>query len=143
MLGLASMAVKYVCMLLAAAWCVDISVAQTAGAPAPTATPTLYQRPNNSDCVTSTSSTTNYFPLEFQISSSSSSTPQQDQINVSNASQRQVCAYRPPAWNLGGCCAQVTVAQDFTVQYMDSYKVKTAAQHLQALASLCSELQVK
>lgn len=85
-------------MLLAAAWYAGSAVAQTAGAPAPSATPTLYQRPNNSDCVTSTSSTTNYFPLEFQISSSSSSSPQQDQVNV-------------------------TVAQDFTVQYMDSYKI--------------------
>lgn len=141
------MALTYMCVLLAAAWYADTAVAQTATAPAPNATPTLYQRPNNSDCVTSTSSITNYFPLEFQISSSSSSSPQQNQVNVSSASDRRVhiqlnrIAYQPPARSCWGCCVQVTVAQDFTVQYMGSYKVKTAAQHLHALTVLCSDLQ--
>ncbi|DBA71969.1 hypothetical protein WJX79_005778 [Trebouxia sp. C0005] len=87
--------------LLSATCCVGVALAQTAGAPAPVAaTPTLYQRPNNSDCVTTTSSVTNYFPLQFQIAGSSTGTTQQAQVNV-------------------------TVAQDFTVQYMDSYKIVT------------------
>jgi len=68
---------------LSAACCVGVALAQTAGAPAPVAaTPTLYQRPNNSDCVTTTSSVTNFFPLQFQIAGSSTGTPQQAQVNV-------------------------------------------------------------
>lgn len=69
--------------LLSATCCVGVALAQTAGAPAPVAaTPTLYQRPNNSDCVTTTSSVTNYFPLQFQIAGSSTGTTQQAQVNV-------------------------------------------------------------
>jgi len=73
----------YLFTLLSAACCVGVVLAQTAGAPAPVAaTPTLYQRPNNSDCVTTTSSVTNYFPLQFQIAGSSTGTTQQAQVNV-------------------------------------------------------------
>ena len=73
----------YLLALLSAACCVGVVLAQTAGAPAPVAaTPTLYQRPNNSDCVTTTSSVTNFFPLQFQIAGSSTSTTQQAQVNV-------------------------------------------------------------
>ncbi|KAL3130726.1 hypothetical protein ABBQ38_000073 [Trebouxia sp. C0009 RCD-2024] len=83
-------------MLLAACFAVSVH-SQSVAAPA-IATPQLYQRPNNSDCVASTSSSTNYFPLQFQIAGGSST--EEDRVNV-------------------------TVAQDFTVQYMDTYKVVT------------------
>ena len=62
--------------------CFALSVhGQSAAAPASSASvPTLYQRPNNSDCVASASSSTNYFPLQFQIAGSSSS--EEERVNV-------------------------------------------------------------
>lgn len=62
--------------------CFALSVhGQSAAAPASSASvPTLYQRPNNSDCVASASSSTNYFPLQFQIVGSSPA--EEDRVNV-------------------------------------------------------------
>lgn len=65
-------------LLLAACFAVSVH-SQTVPAPA-VATPLLYQRPNNSDCVASTSSSTNYFPLQFQIAGASAT--EEDRVNV-------------------------------------------------------------
>ena len=59
--------------------------AQPASAPAPApAVYSTYTRPNNSDCVASTATSLDYFPLQFQIGGSSGTTTQQ-QINVCRA----------------------------------------------------------
>lgn len=56
--------------------------AQSAGAPASApAVYSVYRRPNNSDCVASATTSLDYFPLQFQIGSSSGPTTQ-EQINV-------------------------------------------------------------
>ena len=69
-------------LALLVAVCLAASVhGQDAAAPSSSvSTPTLYQRPNNSDCVTTASSSTNYFPLQFQIAGTSPS--QGDRVNV-------------------------------------------------------------
>ena len=104
--------------------CFALSVhGQSAAAPASNASvPTLYQRPNNSDCVASASSSTNYFPLQFQIVGSSPA--EEDRVNVREQRICSASCQAPRALTDAYFdCAQVTVAQDFTVQYMDSYKV--------------------
>ncbi len=83
-------AMKLVWTVITAAYLARTTVAQTSGAPAPAATATLYQRPNNSDCVSTTSSTTNYFPLQYQIAGSTSGSSQQEQVNVRLASMLQL-----------------------------------------------------
>lgn len=69
--------------------CFALSVhGQSSAAPASSASvPTLYQRPNNSDCVASASGSTNYFPLQFQIVGSSPA--EEDRVNVR---EQRICS---------------------------------------------------
>ena len=74
--------IMHSCLPLLLVACFALSVhGQSAATPTSSASvPTLYQRPNNSDCVASASSSTDYFPLQFQIAGSSPT--EEERVNV-------------------------------------------------------------
>ena len=123
--------------------CFALSVhGQSAAAPSSSASvPTLYQRPNNSDCIASSSSSTNYFPLQFQIAGSSPTEEERVNVRKQTYFALHLPGYIGHAYialaDICSVCPQATVAQDFTVQYMDSYKVLVVQLHHNHLLALC------